>query len=49
MRGPWAENWQDALSALKQELEDGDTLLVKASNGVGLGQLVAALKKESLS
>ena len=49
MRGPWADNWQDALSALKQELEDGDTVLVKASNGVGLGQLVAALKKESLS
>ncbi len=49
MRGAWTENWQDALTALKKELEDGDTVLVKASNGVGLGQLVAAIKKESLS
>ena len=49
LRGPWAENWQDALAALKEELEDGDTVLVKASNGVGLGKLVYAIKQESLS
>ena len=40
----WAADWEGALAALKDEIEDGDVVLVKASNGVGLGKLVAALK-----
>ena len=47
MRGTWARDWEAALEALKDELSDGDVVLVKASNGVGLGKLVAALKGES--
>ena len=47
MRGAWVRDWEAALEALKQELEDGDVVLVKGSNGVGLGKLVAALKEES--
>ena len=45
MRGAWCQDWDSALEALKNELEDGDVILVKGSNGVGLGQLVAALKE----
>ena len=44
MRAAWAADWEGALAALKDEIEDGDVVLVKASNGVGLGKLVAALK-----
>ena len=44
MRGPWTDDWQSALQALKDEIQDGDVVLVKASNSVGLGKLVAALK-----
>ncbi len=47
MRGAWVRDWEDALEALKEELEDGDVVLVKGSNGVGLGKLVTALKEES--
>ena len=47
MRGAWVRDWEAALEALKEELEDGDVVLVKGSNGVGLGKLVAALKEES--
>ena len=47
MRGAWVRDWEAALEALKQELEDGDVVLVKGSNGVGLGKLVTALKEES--
>lgn len=44
MRGAWARDWEYALDALKEEIEDGDVVLVKGSNSVGLGKLVAALK-----
>ena len=47
MRGAWVRDWETALEALKQELEDGDVVLVKGSNGVGLGKLVTALKGET--
>ena len=44
MRGAWAESAEAALSALLNEIEDGDVVLVKGSNGVGLSRLVAAMK-----
>ena len=47
MRGAWTRDWDAALQALKEELEDGDVVLVKGSNSAGLGKLVAALKEES--
>ncbi len=47
MRGAWAKDWELALEALKDEIEDGDVVLVKGSNSVGLGKLVAALIKET--
>jgi len=47
MRGAWVRDWEAALEALKQELEDGDVVLVKGSNGVGLGKLVTVLKEET--
>ncbi len=46
MRGVWARDWEAALTALKEELMDGDTVLVKGSNATGLGKLVAAIRKE---
>ena len=45
MRGAWAQDWEEALGALKEEIEDGDVILVKGSNSVRLGKLVAALKE----
>ncbi|WP_026940999.1 UDP-N-acetylmuramoyl-tripeptide--D-alanyl-D-alanine ligase [Hellea balneolensis] len=45
MRGAWAKDWDAALQALKDEIQEGDVVLVKGSNSVGLGKLVAALKK----
>ena len=47
MRGTWARDWEFALEALRDELNAGDVVLVKGSNGVGLGKLVAALKEET--
>ncbi len=46
MRGAWARDWEAALDALKSEIQDGDTILVKGSNATGLGRLVAAIRKE---
>ena len=45
MRGAWCRDWEFALEALKNELADGDVILVKGSNGVGLGRLVTALRE----
>lgn len=45
MRGAWAKDWDAALQALKEEIQEGDVILVKGSNSVGLGKLVAALKE----
>jgi UDP-N-acetylmuramoyl-tripeptide--D-alanyl-D-alanine ligase len=36
----------DALEVLRPRLRDGDTILVKASRGVGLDRLVVALRRE---
>jgi len=47
MRGPWVRDWEAALGALKDELNDQDVVLVKGSNGVRLGKLVDALKEEA--
>lgn len=35
----WVKNTEEALSLLKQELEPGDIVLFKSSNGAGLGML----------
>lgn len=45
MRGAWAKDWDGALKALKEEIQEGDVVLVKGSNSVGLGKLVSALKE----
>lgn len=39
------ENWQAAKDALMQVAQDGDMILVKGSNSMGLGKLVSALKE----
>ena len=46
MRGVWARDWEMALAALRDELRDSDTVLIKGSNATGLGKLVAAIRKE---
>ncbi len=46
MRGAWCRDWSGALAALRNELQDGDTVLIKGSNATGLGHLVAAIRKE---
>ena len=38
------KNWEQAIIALKNVIEDGDTVLVKGSNSLGLEKLVEALK-----
>jgi len=45
MRGAWAQDWESALGALEQELQNGDLVLVKGSNATGLGKLVAKIKE----
>lgn len=45
MRGAWVRDWESALSALRDEIQDGDTILVKGSNATGLGNLVAEIRK----
>ena len=47
MRGAWARDWEFALGAVKDEIEDGDVILVKGSNSAQLGKLVTALKGEA--
>jgi len=44
MRGAWVRDWRQAYEALLEEIEDGDTVLVKGSNATGLGRLVNSLK-----
>jgi len=46
MRAAWARDYHMALDALEHEVEDGDFILVKGSNSVGLGKLVADIKKQ---
>ena len=38
------KNWEQAIIALKNVIEDGDNVLVKGSNSLGLEKLVEALK-----
>lgn len=47
MRGAWAKDWKEALTALEEEVQANDTVLVKGSNASGLGQLVTALKNNN--
>lgn len=49
MRGAWTPDWQAALDALLNDIEDGDTVLVKGSNGVGLSRIVEALTAKGTS
>ncbi|MGJ8563462.1 MAG: UDP-N-acetylmuramoyl-tripeptide--D-alanyl-D-alanine ligase [Alphaproteobacteria bacterium] len=46
IRGAWAADWNGALEALMNEVQDGDTVLVKGSNATGLSRLVATLKDQ---
>jgi len=47
MRGEWVRDWELAFEALKDELQDGDIVLIKGSNAAQLGQLVNKLKAET--
>ncbi len=47
MRGAWARDWDFALSALMDDIKEGDTVLIKGSNATGLGQLVAKIKRNN--
>jgi UDP-N-acetylmuramyl pentapeptide synthase len=38
------KNWEQAITELKKVVEDGDNVLVKGSNSLGLEKLVEALK-----
>lgn len=42
-QGAWAEKASDILPALEKELQSGDTVLVKASNGIKLYEIVKVL------
>lgn len=45
LRGAWTESLDDVMSALGDEIRDGDVVLVKGSNAAGLGALVKRLKE----
>lgn len=45
-RGAWCQSIDAAYAALSEELQDGDTVLIKGSNAAKLGQLVERLKTE---
>ena len=46
MRAAWARDYETALDALEHEVENGDVILIKGSNSVGLGKLVATIKTQ---
>lgn len=46
MRGALCANWEDAKGALIDEIEEGDTILIKGSNATGLSRLAASLITE---
>ncbi len=46
VRGLWARDWQQAYDALKSEIRDGDTVLIKGSHATGLGKVVDAIRQE---
>ncbi len=45
MRGAWTDTIEGGLTALKDEIKDGDVVLVKGSNAAGLSALVRKLKE----
>lgn len=45
MRGAWTDSTEGVVLALKDEIKDGDIVLVKGSNAAGLGALVKKLKE----
>lgn len=45
LRGAWTDSLQGLVVALKEEVKDGDVVLVKGSNAAGLGALVTKLKE----
>jgi len=45
MRGAWTDSAEGVLSALEDEIRDGDIVLIKGSNAAGLGALVKKLKE----
>ena len=46
-KGQWAPTAKELLAPLKDVLEEGDAVLIKASNSMGLGALVASLLAEN--
>lgn len=45
----WFENVDVVINSLEKDLQDGDLLLIKSSNGTGLHKVVDSLKRLSLS
>ena len=43
-RGLWVRDAEQAFESLKEEIEAGDTVLIKGSNASGLGQLVKIIR-----
>ena len=46
MRGSCVDDAQQAFEALSDEIQDGDVVLIKGSNSMGLGALALQLKNE---
>ena len=46
MRGSCVDDAQQAFEALTDEIQDGDVVLIKGSNSMGLGTLALQLKNE---
>lgn len=47
MNAGWFSNHADCLSGLDEQLQNGDTLMIKGSNASGMGELVASLKNKN--
>lgn len=45
-RGQWVHDAAQAFEALQDEIESGDTVLIKGSNAAGLGDLIRIIKSE---
>jgi UDP-N-acetylmuramoyl-tripeptide--D-alanyl-D-alanine ligase len=41
----WTPDWRAALEVARETIRAGDLVLVKGSNSIGLGNLVAALTR----
>ena len=44
MNASWTSSHEKCLAGLLEQVQDGDTIMVKGSNASGMGKLVAALK-----